>query len=65
MTPLTGGVSSLTYVAELDGVGNGESPVVLKVAPPGFDAVRNRDVLRQSRLMQGLHGRPGVVVPPV
>ncbi|KOU59022.1 aminoglycoside phosphotransferase [Streptomyces sp. MMG1533] len=63
--PLTGGTSSLTYVAELSGVPAGYERVVLKVAPPGLPPVRNRDVLRQARLMQALAGRPGVRVPAV
>ncbi|MGW0584042.1 phosphotransferase family protein, partial [Streptomyces sp. NPDC002920] len=47
--PLTGGTSSLTYVAALEGVPAGYERVVLKVAPPGLEPVRNRDVLRQAR----------------
>ncbi len=64
ITPLTGGASSLTFTALLDGV-DGVDRVVLKVAPPGLMPLRNRDVLRQGRLMRGLHGKPGVLVPPV
>jgi aminoglycoside phosphotransferase (APT) family kinase protein len=64
ITPLTGGASSLTFTAMVDGV-DGTDRVVLKVAPPGLMPLRNRDVLRQGRLMRGLHGRPGVAVPPV
>lgn len=60
--PLTGGTSSLTFVATVTG---GHEPFVLKVAPPGLPPVKNRDVLRQGKLMRGLHGRPGVVVPEV
>lgn len=63
--PLTGGASSLTFIAELTGVPKEEERVVLKVAPPGLAPVRNRDVLRQAGLMRALYGRPGVVVPPV
>lgn len=63
--PLTGGSSSLTYVAELSGVPAGHERVVLKVAPPGLPPVRNRDVLRQGRIMAALWGRPGVRVPRV
>jgi aminoglycoside phosphotransferase (APT) family kinase protein len=58
--PLTGGSSSLTFVVETD-----HEPLVLKVAPPGLAPVRNRDVLRQGRLMRALHGRERVLVPPV
>ncbi|KKD06292.1 phosphotransferase family protein [Streptomyces sp. WM6386] len=63
--PLTGGTSSLTYVATLVGVPAGYERVVLKVAPPGLEPVRNRDVLRQARLMQVLAGVAGVQVPKV
>ncbi len=63
--PLTGGASSLTYVLELDGVDAVEAKVVLKVAPPGLPPVRNRDVIRQSRLLRALRGHPGVAVPPI
>ncbi|MEU9271627.1 phosphotransferase family protein [Streptomyces sp. NPDC048251] len=63
--PLTGGTSSLTYVAVLSGAPAGYERVVLKVAPPGLEPVRNRDVLRQARLMQLLSGVPGVRVPKV
>ncbi|CAN5701021.1 phosphotransferase family protein [soil metagenome] len=54
--PLTGGASSLTYVVDLAGAS--ESRVVLKVAPPGLPPVRNRDVLRQARLLRALEGTP-------
>ncbi|MFD9391087.1 phosphotransferase family protein [Streptomyces sp. NPDC060000] len=63
--PLTGGTSSLTYVAVLSGVPAGYERVVLKAAPPGLPPVRNRDVLRQARLMRLLAGVPGVRVPEV
>ncbi|MFJ9896507.1 phosphotransferase family protein [Streptomyces sp. NPDC091280] len=63
--PLTGGTSSLTYVATLSGVPAGHERVVLKLAPPGLPPVRNRDVLRQARLMAALAGQPGVRVPKV
>ncbi|MGI5460189.1 phosphotransferase family protein [Streptomyces sp. CA-249302] len=63
--PLTGGTSSLTYVARLAGVPAPYERVVLKVAPPGLEPVRNRDVLRQARLMRVLAGVPGVRVPKV
>ncbi|MEU6539079.1 phosphotransferase family protein [Streptomyces sp. NPDC047000] len=63
--PLAGGTSSLTYVATLTGAPAGYGRVVLKVAPPGLEPVRNRDVLRQARLMRVLAGVPGVRVPEV
>ncbi|MFF3573339.1 phosphotransferase family protein [Nocardia jiangxiensis] len=61
---LTGGSSSLTFVADLISSG-AATPVVLKVAPAGLAPVRNRDVLRQGRVMAALAQAPGVRVPPV
>ena len=52
-------------MAQVSDVEDDLSKLVLKVAPPGLPPVRNRDVLRQSRLLQVLYGQPGVVVPPV
>ena len=63
--PLTGGASSLTFVAHIEGSPESDHRIVLKVAPPGLAPVRNRDVLRQARVMRALHGRKGVVVPRV
>jgi len=57
---LPGGTSSLTYLARLD-----DGAAVLKVAPPGLAPVRNRDVLRQSRVLRALADVPGVAVPGV
>ncbi len=57
---LTGGSSSLTFLVETD-----DEPIVLKVAPPGLPPLRNRDVLRQGKLMRALHGRDRVLVPEV
>jgi aminoglycoside phosphotransferase (APT) family kinase protein len=62
---LTGGASSLTFKATLTGAGGQDQQVVLKVAPPGLEPVRNRDVLRQGRVLRALHGAPGVLVPAV
>jgi aminoglycoside phosphotransferase (APT) family kinase protein len=61
LAPLTGGISSLTFSA----VVAGHARVVVKVAPPGLPPVRNRDVLRQARVMTAVHGAPGVHVPAV
>jgi aminoglycoside phosphotransferase (APT) family kinase protein len=60
LRPLPGGASSLTYAGAL---GDG-SPVVVKVAPTGLPPVRNRDVLRQARVMRAL-GPTAVPVPEV
>lgn len=65
LRPMTGGTSSLTFLVELDGVPDEESPVVLKVAPPGLEPVRNRDVLRQARLQKALQGRGRSLAPDV
>jgi aminoglycoside phosphotransferase (APT) family kinase protein len=69
VAPLTGGTSSLTFLVELAGVGAGETPVVLKVAPPGLAPTRNRDVLRQARLQEALRravqGAPRALAPDV
>jgi aminoglycoside phosphotransferase (APT) family kinase protein len=59
VSPLTGGTSSLTFLVELAGVAPGETPAVLKVAPPGLAPVRNRDVLRQARLQKAVQGVQG------
>ena len=59
VSPLTGGTSSLTFLVDLAGVAAAETPVVLKVSPPGLAPVRNRDVLRQARLQQAVQGGPG------
>jgi aminoglycoside phosphotransferase (APT) family kinase protein len=61
LAPLPGGTSSLTYSAVTDsGV-----RVVVKVAPPGLPPVRNRDVLRQARVLTALSAVPDVAVPAV
>src|SRR5262245_27301566 len=63
--PLTGGASSLTFTAHVTRGPAEHERIVLKVAPPGLEPVRNRDVARQARLMRALHGAPGVRVPTV
>jgi aminoglycoside phosphotransferase (APT) family kinase protein len=65
VSPLTGGTSSLTFLVELDGVAAGETPVVLKVAPPGLAPLRNRDVLRQARLQRAVQGSGRPLAPGV
>lgn len=62
---LEGGVSSLTFASVLRGADGTELPIVLKVAPPGLRPVRNRDVLRQARILNGLDGLEGFPVPSV
>ncbi len=63
--PLTGGSSSLTFTGLVTGGPVAGERIVLKVAPPGLEPVRNRDVARQARLMRALFGAPGVRVPTV
>ena len=65
LVPLQGGVSSLTFAARLELAGAADRRIVVKVAPPGLAPVRNRDVLRQARLLHALHGVAGVRVPEV
>ncbi|UGQ11197.1 phosphotransferase family protein [Yinghuangia sp. ASG 101] len=60
---LPGGASSLTFLAHW--TENGDDPLVLKVAPPGVAPVRNRDVLRQARILRALAGTPAIPVPRV
>jgi aminoglycoside phosphotransferase (APT) family kinase protein len=61
---LEGGVSSLTYASTLT-EGRVDRPIVLKVAPPGLAPVRNRDVLRQARVLDKLVELPDFPVPRV
>ncbi|MGZ4296142.1 MAG: phosphotransferase, partial [Solirubrobacteraceae bacterium] len=65
LQPLPGGISSLTFAAQLSAIGVPDRRVVVKVAPPGLAPVRNRDVLRQARVMAAVHSVPGVLVPEV
>ena len=60
--PLSGGASSLTYVGTT--AGNETGRVVVKVAPAGIPPVRNRDVLRQARMLRALQPT-AVPVPDV
>ncbi|MTD12458.1 phosphotransferase [Nakamurella sp. YIM 132087] len=64
LRPLPGGVSSLTYAARLtvDGI---DRSIVVKMAPPGFPPVRNRDVLRQARVLDQLAVTGALPVPAV
>jgi aminoglycoside phosphotransferase (APT) family kinase protein len=62
---LPGGTVSLVYTASVRGGPDGAERVVLKVAPPGLEPVRNRDVLRQARCIDALSRAPGVAVPQV
>jgi aminoglycoside phosphotransferase (APT) family kinase protein len=63
--PLTGGASSLTFLVDLLGVDPDEALIVVKVAPPGLEPVRNRDVLRQARVQKALQGTARQLAPDV
>ncbi|HWD05762.1 MAG TPA: phosphotransferase family protein [Amycolatopsis sp.] len=62
---LPGGVSSLTFASVLRRPERPDTRVVLKVAPPGLAPVRNRDVLRQARILRLLGADGSVPVPEV
>jgi aminoglycoside phosphotransferase (APT) family kinase protein len=62
---LPGGTVSIVYTATVRGGPGDDERLVLKVAPPGLEPVRNRDVLRQARCIDALSRAPGVIVPPV
>jgi aminoglycoside phosphotransferase (APT) family kinase protein len=59
-----GGNSGITFLAGATG-GDVAGRLVVKVAPPGLPPVRNRDVLRQGRLLQALYADGRVPVPEV
>jgi aminoglycoside phosphotransferase (APT) family kinase protein len=62
--PISGGAVGFTYAALLD-QGADHRRIVLKVAPPGVAPVRNRDVLRQARLLRRLYPLGRCRVPEV
>jgi aminoglycoside phosphotransferase (APT) family kinase protein len=64
IVPLQGGTSSVTYWTTFHVPDAEPSKVVLKVAPAGLEPTRNRDVLRQGRLLRALTGTE-VPVPRV
>ncbi|WP_239372782.1 phosphotransferase family protein [Frankia sp. Cj5] len=65
LVELTGGQSGHTFAASLVDAAGGRRRVVLKVATPGVSPVRNRDVLRQARLLRALAAVPDIRVPRV
>jgi aminoglycoside phosphotransferase (APT) family kinase protein len=65
LVSLEGGNVGLVYSCEVTDGPAGDETVVLKVAPPGLPPVRNRDVLRQARVMSALADVPDVGVPRV
>ena len=60
---LPGGNSSIVYEARWRGVPREYQRTVVKIAPPGLEPVRNRDMLRQGRVIAALGSVPGVRVP--
>jgi aminoglycoside phosphotransferase (APT) family kinase protein len=62
---LPGGVSSLTYACELSAPDLSAIPAVIKVAPVGLPPVKNRDVLRQARIIRLLRDQDGISVPRI
>ncbi|MFC9557477.1 phosphotransferase family protein [Rhodococcus sp. NPDC056960] len=56
------GLSSLTYRLELK---DGALPLVLKAATPGLVPTKNRDIIRQARIISYLNGIQGVPTPTV
>ncbi len=65
LRPLDGGLSSITVAATMRPEAGPSERIVLKIAPPGLEPVRSRDVLRQARLLQLLAGADGLAVPAV
>ena len=63
LRPLHGGSSSLTYVAEVRGIGI-DGRIVIKTIPAGLSAKGNRDIVRQGVLMAALF-ESGLPVPEV
>jgi aminoglycoside phosphotransferase (APT) family kinase protein len=64
IAPLQGGTSSVTYWTTVHVPDRPAQKVVLKVAPAGLEPVKNRDVLRQARVLRAL-GHSSVPVPEV
>jgi aminoglycoside phosphotransferase (APT) family kinase protein len=60
LTRLPGGSSGLTYMAVTD-----VRRAIVKIATPGLPPVRNRDVLRQARLLEWIAAKGVVAVPSV
>ncbi|NGP06745.1 phosphotransferase family protein [Rhodococcus sp. 14C212] len=62
---MTGGASSLTFQMRLTLADDTEQRVVAKVAPPGLAPVKNRNVLRQAKIMRSLEARAVIPVPTI
>ncbi len=66
LRPIHGGESSLTYSVSIVGAVHPRGQrAVLKIAPPGLPPTKNRDVLRQARLLRKLNDSAAVRVPEV
>lgn len=62
---MEGGNVGIVIAADVHGGPPYVGTAVLKVAPPGLPPVRNRDMLRQARVIGALGGCAGVRVPPL
>jgi len=58
------GLSGITYLVTLAG-SSGPQRLVVRVAPAGVEPTRNRDVLRQARVLDFLATDPDIPVPAV
>jgi aminoglycoside phosphotransferase (APT) family kinase protein len=61
---LPGGLSGITYVVHLTGP-SAPDRLVVKVAPAGLPPTKNRDVLRQARILGHLSENRAIPVPSV
>jgi aminoglycoside phosphotransferase (APT) family kinase protein len=59
---LPGGLSGITYLVSTQS-SEGPRRLVVKVAPAGVEPTKNRDVLRQARILEFLGGRADIPVP--
>lgn len=64
LTRMHGGASGLTFSLVLEGA-DGNRELVAKVAPPGLMPIKNRDVLRQARIMRLMAKHDVIPVPHV
>jgi aminoglycoside phosphotransferase (APT) family kinase protein len=65
LSPIQAGASSMNFLGQIAGETGSVTKIVVKVAPPGLEPVRNRDVLRQAKLLTSLSAVPGLAVPDI
>jgi aminoglycoside phosphotransferase (APT) family kinase protein len=65
LQPLEGGRSGITYRVAFRTPDDERTQAVVRVAPAGIPPVKNRDVLRQARLLRALRANTTVPVPSV